>query len=227
MRRGLLCFTTLVAIFLAALVSPSFGQAAAAQTDGDNTKASDHAGGAGAASEPHAREPLSITDLALDLTVWTIVVFIGLLLVLGRYAWKPMLEGLQKREQAIESAIEQAKKDQEEAAALRAQHQQELTRVKEQERAIMEQAHRDGQAVKDRMVAEARKEIEEERERARRDNQSEREQAMRELLEQTAQLATLVATKAIRRTVTLDDQRRLVDEAVAELNFTADGGSKA
>ena len=68
---------------------------------------------------------------------------------------------------------------------------------------------------------------EEERARARRENESEIDQARRELMEQTVQLATLVSTKAIRRNMTLDDHRRLVDEAVSELNLPADVGSKA
>ncbi len=226
MRRGLLCISVLVAFFLAAQVSPSFVRAAAGHGEGE-TKVGEHPAGA----EPHSgaegtpRDPFK--SAALDLTIWTIVVFFLLVLVLGRFAWKPMLKGLQKREQDIESAIEQAKKDQEESAALRAELQQELAKLNEQVRATMEQAYRDGQAAKDRMVAEARNEIQAERDRAHREIENAREQAVRDLWEQTAQLATLVSSKAIRRNMTLDDHRNLVDEAVAELNFTADGSSKA
>jgi len=233
MRRGLFRLTTVVAFVLAVLVLSSYAQAAAAaaqhQGGGEAEpagKAGDHPAG-GAAGEHEVKTRDSLTEKAFDLTLWTIIVFFLLVLVLGKFAWKPMLEGLQKRERGIESDIEQARKDQEEAAALRAQHAQELAKIKEQERTILDQAYRDAQAVKDRLVAEARTEIQAERDRAHREIENAREQAVRDLWEQTAQLATLVSAKAIRRNMTLDDHRNLVDEAVAELNFTADGGSKA
>ena len=66
------------------------------------------------------KEP-SLFERALDLSIWTIAVFLILLFVLGRYAWKPMLQGLEQREHSIQSAMEEAKKAKEEAQALRNQ----------------------------------------------------------------------------------------------------------
>src|SRR5438067_1343731 len=63
----------------------------------------------------------SMFEKALDLSIWTLVVFLVLVFVLSKFAWKPMLEGLDKRERDIASAVEEAKKAKEEAAAL---HQQ-------------------------------------------------------------------------------------------------------
>ena len=65
---------------------------------------------------------------ALDLTIWTIVVFLLLLAVLYRFAWKPMLQGLQKRETDIHSAVEDARKAREEATRLREEVQAEAPR---------------------------------------------------------------------------------------------------
>src|SRR5438067_9652961 len=82
--------------------------------------------GAGAAPAPaHGPAPkgddspfAGETHQILDLAIWTVVVFLILLFVLSKFAWKPMLQGLQKREQDIHSAIEEAHKTREEARRL-------------------------------------------------------------------------------------------------------------
>ena len=60
-------------------------------------------------------ESPAIFKPALDLTIWTVVVFLLLLAVLYRFAWKPLLQGLSKRETDIHSAVEDARKAREEA----------------------------------------------------------------------------------------------------------------
>ena len=105
----------------------------------------------------------------LDLTIWTIVVFVIMLVVLRLLAWKPILLALQGREKAIADAIEQAKKDREEAARLREQYQRELNQGAEQVRAMLDEGRRDVQHQRDEMLAAARAEIQEGKDRARRE----------------------------------------------------------
>lgn len=152
-----------------------------------------------------------------DLGIWTIVVFVLLLLVLRRLAWGPMLEGLQKREQNIRAAREDAERAREEAQRLRGELQAEMDRAAEKVRDILDEARRDAQRSTDDMLARARVEIQKERERLHREISMARDQALQEIWNQTAQLATLVSAKAIRRELTPDDHRRLVDDAIAEL----------
>jgi F-type H+-transporting ATPase subunit b len=171
------------------------------------------------AAEDQAKKDIFLPP-RLDLTLWTIVVFGLLLLVLKRFAWKPMLAGLQGREARIRGALDEAQTARDEAQKIRADYQAEMSKAQEKIREMMDEARREGQQNKDRMVAEARAEIQSEKDRARGEIQTEREQAVQELWNQTAQLATLVSAKVIGRSLNADDHRNLVNEAVAELRDT-------
>jgi F-type H+-transporting ATPase subunit b len=157
----------------------------------------------------------------LDLSIWTIVVFLVLLFVLSKYAWKPMLQGLEQREHSIQSAMEEAKKAKEEAQALRTQLAEDAAKAQDKVREVIDQARRDAEKVSADLLAKAKTEIQGERDRFRRDVDTARDQAVKEIWGQAAQLATLISSKAIRRQLTPDDHRRLVDEAIAELDQTS------
>jgi F-type H+-transporting ATPase subunit b len=164
------------------------------------------------------KEGPNLLGIQAELGIWTLVVFVLLCLILRKAAWKPMLEGLHKREQNILSAIEDAKRARQEADALRQQFQAEMAKVHEQAAAIVEKARQDAKQLTEKMIAEARADIQEERERLHRDLQTAKDQALQELWNQTAQLATMIASKAVQRQLSVDDHRRLVDESLAELS---------
>src|SRR5207244_3536909 len=123
----------------------------------------DDAHGGGAAKKPNIFEP------ALELGIWTVVVFVVLLLVLRKMAWKPMLEGLHKREQSIHGPLDDARRDREEAERLRQQLQAEIAKAHEQVAAITEQGRQASQRSTEEMIAKARADIQAERERQRRE----------------------------------------------------------
>jgi len=176
--------------------------------------------GATAASHTEAGEAAGqpgIFGWALDLAIWTIVVFLILLWVLSRYAWKPMLEGLQRREDSIRGALDEAQRAREEAKTLQARFEAEMNRAQEKVREVMDEARRDAQGLRDEMVAKAKSEIQTERDRLRHEIEMARDQALAQLWNQTAQLATLISAKAIGRQLKVEDHRELVDEAIAEI----------
>src|SRR5438067_621021 len=76
----------------------------------------------------------------LDLTIWTIVVFVVLLLVLKKFAWGPMLQGLQNREAAIRGALDEAQSARDEAHQLRTQLQAEMEKMNEKMREALDEA---------------------------------------------------------------------------------------
>ncbi len=159
----------------------------------------------------------SFMDQAADLGVWTLVVFGLLLLLMWKYAWKPILQGLHKREETIHNAIAEAERARDEAQQVRAQLQQKMDQASETVRQIHEEARRRAQQNVDELIAKARADIQAERDRLRREIETARDQALQQLWNQSAQLAALIATKTIRRQLNPDDQRRLVDEALADL----------
>jgi F-type H+-transporting ATPase subunit b len=160
---------------------------------------------------------------AMDLGIWSLVVFLVLLLVLGKFAWKPMMQGLEHREQAIHSALHEAHQAREETGRLRAELEEQLRRANDQARAVLDEARRAAERTTAEMTAEAHKKIQAEHERLQREMNLAYDQARRDLQTQVAQLATLVAGKVLRRQVNHDDHRQLVDEAVAELRQAGDG----
>jgi F-type H+-transporting ATPase subunit b len=164
-----------------------------------------------------AEKETNILALSWDLGLWTIVVFGLLLFVLRRLAWTPWLEATRRREQNIQQALLEAQRAREEAQRLRSQLQSEMDRAAEKVREILDEARADAQRATDEMLGKTRAEIQKERERLHREIGMARDQALQEIWNQTAQLATLVSAKAIRRQLSPDDHRRLVDEAIAEL----------
>ena len=208
MRRSKFFFFALVA--LAALVGPA---AAPARADEPHTNA-------GEVVKKTPDEPPIFTPVRIDLGIWTLVVFLLLFFILAKYAWGPMLEGLKRREETIRGALDDAQRTRDEAQRIRAELEQQLARANEQVRAILDEGRRAAERTTQEMTSKARAEIQAERERLHREIELARDQALQQIWGQTAHLATLAASKAIRRQLTLnpDDQRRLVEEALAELN---------
>ena len=173
--------------------------------------------GQGETKHEESPEPPIFTPVRLDLGLWTLVVFLLLLFVLSKYAWGPMLAGLKKREENIRAAIDDAQKARDEAQQLRADLAKERAKIAEETRTAMDEARRAAQQLRDDMVAQTKAEIQTERDRLHRELDSARDQALKQMFEQTAQLATLVSAKAIRRELSPGDHRRLVDEALVDL----------
>jgi F-type H+-transporting ATPase subunit b len=180
----------------------------AAEEPKGESKTAEHKGGS---------EEVNIFAPALGLGFWSVVVFVVLLLTLRKYAWNPMLEGLQKREQTIHGALEEARLAQEQAQRTRDQFQKQMDNAQEKVRDLLDAARRDAQRATDEMIAKARSEMQVERERLHREIDQARDQALEKLWSQAAKLATLVSAKAIRRHLNVDDHRQLVDEAIADL----------
>ena len=156
-------------------------------------------------------------EFRADTALWSIVVFVGLFLILRTKAWPLVLEGLQKREETIRSSLEEAKRTRAEMEQLRAQFQKELAEAHQQIPKLLEEARRDAEHVATEMRTKAAADIQTERERLRRELEIAKDQAIKELWEQSAQLATLISAKAIGRSLTEDDHRRLLDEAMQEM----------
>jgi len=88
----------------------------------------------------------------------------------------------------------------------------------DQIRQLIDEARRDGQVLKDEMISKAKEEIAAERERLHRELQLAKDQAMKELLTKSSDLALLVSTKAIKKSLTIEDHRVLVNDCLMELS---------
>src|SRR4051812_14824906 len=187
--------------------------------------AQEHKDAAGHAAGGHGEKAVSIFPDKADLGLWSLVVFLILFAVLAKFAWGPILQGLQKREAAIHDALHEAAKARDEAHALRAQLQQEMGQAHEKVRAIIDEAKRDAQTTADDVLAKAKADIAQERERLHREIQVETDQALQSLWARAADLATQVSARAIGRQLDGDAQRRLIDEALTDLKQAAGKGN--
>lgn len=150
----------------------------------------------------------------------TLAVFLTLLAVLYFTAWKPILKGLKAREDNIFAAKDEALKTKKEAEDLRAKLQAEFAAANDRIRAMMDEARRDADALKAAEKAVGVKDAQQERERAKREIETAKEQALQEIQQTAVQLAALMSSKAVGRSLGEDDHRRLVAESLSELKNT-------
>lgn len=170
---------------------------------------------------------VNVMDISWDLGLWAVVVFVLLFLILRAKAWGPILEGLQKREDTIRSAVEEAKIARGETQRLQAQYKAEMDAKFAEIPKIMEEARRDAEALKEELRSQATKEIQTDRQRLRREIESARDQALKELWEQAAQLATLISVKVIGKSLSEEDHRQLIDESLEEIRQASSAGPAA
>lgn len=189
----------------------------AAQTGHD-----DHAND-GHGDDAHGEKPV-LLSFDPGTAIWAIIVFVALLLVLRGSAWNPILRGLQDREAFIEKSINDAKTEREEAKKLLADYQAQLDKAREEATAIVEEGRRDADGVRQRMLEDARKEAEELSARARREIRLATDGAIKELYDRTANLAVDVAGQIIRKELSPDDHRQLVDEALQKMDSSQQAG---
>jgi F-type H+-transporting ATPase subunit b len=151
------------------------------------------------------------------LMFWTLFIFIILLLVLTRFAFKPLTAAVEAREKALEDAIEAARRDREEAAALLAEHRQLVKQGHEDAQRFIVEGRAAGEKVREEIVAQAHREQQQMLERARAEIGAERDRAIAELQREAVSLAVLGAGKVIEKDLDNDTNRKLVDSFLASL----------
>jgi F-type H+-transporting ATPase subunit b len=149
--------------------------------------------------------------------VWTLVVFLLAVVLLGKFAWGPLLSTLQERESFIRDALTRAKSDREQAEARLAEYTTKLEEARAEATAIVEEGRRDAEAVHSKIEQTAREEADRMIERAKREIEVAQKTAVRELYEQSATLATEVAARVLKREVSAADHQRLIAEAIEQL----------
>ena len=150
--------------------------------------------------------------------IWTLVIFILVVIVLGKFAWGPILNTLQARETFIREALETAKRDRDEAELRRKEYEDRLAQARAEATAIVDEGRRDALVTKQRIEEEAQREADKRLERAKREIQIATETATKELYQLSTRLATEMAGKVIGRELTPQDHERLIAESLDGLN---------
>jgi F-type H+-transporting ATPase subunit b len=161
----------------------------------------------------------------VGLMIWTLLTFGITLYILNKLAFPKISEQLDKRQRAIEESIDTAEKTKAEAEEILAEYRQRLSEARTQAEEIVARARKAGEQHQEESLQQARVQREELMEQTRRDIDAETRRAIQQIRNEVADLTVLATEKVTRKTLTDDDQRRLVEEALSELDFEALAGS--
>jgi F-type H+-transporting ATPase subunit b len=158
---------------------------------------------------------------SLGLMIWTLIVFGVSVYILRRFAFPRIADALDRRQRAIEDSIDAAERTRTEADKILAEYRERLKEAREQSEDIVARARRAADRVEDEAKADAAKTREELMERTRRDIEAETRRAIGEIRREVADLTVLATEKVARKTLTGDDHKRLIEEALDEFDFAA------
>jgi F-type H+-transporting ATPase subunit b len=156
----------------------------------------------------------------VGLMIWTLLAFLVALFVLRKYAWPAITEALDKRQRAIEESIETAERARAEAAGLLDEYRERLKEARSQADEIVARARKAGEVRERESLEEAKVKRDELMEQTRRDIEAETRRAIQEIRKEVGDLTILATEKVTRKSLDEDDQRRLVEEALSDLDFS-------
>src|SRR3990172_4363144 len=159
------------------------------------------------------------------LIFWTVLTFVLLAILLGRFAWRPLLGAIEERERTIRESLEQARRDREEARALLEQHRSLLTQARRERAEAVAAGQRDAERVKVEILEEAKTQREQLLRQTDVQIAALIRQAREDLRGVAADLAVQAAGKLLAKNLDDATQRRLVEDYLKDLGEFASGPS--
>ncbi len=157
----------------------------------------------------------------VGLMVWTLLLFLVSMYILSKLAFPRISAALDKRQHAIEESIDHAEKVRHEADELLEEYRERLKEARQQAQEIIDRARKAAEAHEREVGEDAKAKRDQLMEQTRRDIEAETKRAIQEIRREVADLTILATEKVTRKTLTDDDQRRLVEDALSELDFNA------
>jgi F-type H+-transporting ATPase subunit b len=162
----------------------------------------------------------------VGLMIWTLLAFGITLFLLNKFAFPRIAEALDRRRQAIEDSIEHAEQAKREADELLEEYRARLREAREQAEDITVRARKAADSLADDAKAQANQQREELMERTRRDIEAETKRALDEIRKEVANLTVIATEKVTRKSLTPEDHRRLIEEALGEVDFSELAGTE-
>jgi F-type H+-transporting ATPase subunit b len=156
----------------------------------------------------------------LGLMIWTLLAFGVTLFILNKLAFPRIAEALDRRRKAIEDSIEHAEQAKREADELLEEYRARLREAREQAEDIAVRARKAADALADEAKVQATQQREEMLASTRRDIEAETRLALEEIRKEVANLTVIATEKVTRKSLTPDDHRRLIEEALGEVDFS-------
>jgi F-type H+-transporting ATPase subunit b len=156
----------------------------------------------------------------IGLMIWTLVSFGLAIWVLNKFAFPRIADALDKRQRAIEESIDTAERTRAEADEILREYRERLADARKQADDIVARARKAGEQHEAESLAKAKEQREELLAHTRKDVEAETRRAIQEIRREVADLTVMATEKVTRKTLDEDDQRRLVEEALGELDFS-------
>ena len=161
----------------------------------------------------------------LGLMIWTLVVFVFTMWVLSKLAFPRIQEALDRRANAIRESIEAAERQRQEADRLLDEYRQRLKEAREQADDIVARARKAAEAATAAAIADGKERREELVAAARRDIEMESRRSLERIRKEVADLTVLATEKITRKALDSEDHKRLIEEALEEVDFSALAGN--
>ena len=168
-----------------------------------------------------ADDPPGLVDPVIGVMLWTLIVFGIVFVILWKLVFPRITEALDKRQRMIEDSIDAADKTRADADQLLAEYRERLSDARGQADEIVARARKTAEAHEEEVIGEARAKREEMMEQTRRDIEAETRRAIQQIRAEVADLTVLATEKVTRKTLDTADQKRLVEEALSELDFAS------
>ncbi len=156
----------------------------------------------------------------LGLIFWTFIVFLSLLWILKRFAWKPILETLDERENRIQAALDEAERSRQEAQEMLQKYQQLLDDAKRESQDIIAKSRKMAEATRDEIVQKAQAEANHLIDRARKEIELARSKAVDELRREAVELSLMIASRLIGKSLSREDHERLIADSMEQMGET-------
>jgi F-type H+-transporting ATPase subunit b len=157
----------------------------------------------------------------LGLMIWTLVIFLFTMWVLSKVAFPRIQEALDRRAKTIAESIEAAERQRRESDELLEEYRGRLAEAREQADDIMSRARKAAETAEAEATTSGKEKRDELVAAAKRDIEAETRRSLEQIRKEVADLTVLATEKVTRKTLTADDQRRLVEEALSEVDFTS------
>jgi F-type H+-transporting ATPase subunit b len=170
-----------------------------------------------AGAQEHEAVTLSPFAGNLGNAIWTLGIFVIVVIVLGKFAWGPVLGLLQQREQFIHTALADAKRDRDAAEARLKEYSAKLQRAHAEAATILEETRRDAERLREEVRQRAKTEADKLIANAERQIQLQTGRALEQIRREAVDLSVMIASKIIQRNLTREDNERLIDDALKQV----------
>ena len=158
-----------------------------------------------------------LVQLDPGLFIWTIITFLVLLTLLAKFAWGPLLQALESRQNAIRKSLDDAQQARQELERLNQESAQIIRQARVDAEAIVTKSRADAERLREEMKQKAKTEADGIVKNAERQIQLETARALEQIRHEAADLSVAIASKLIQKNITREDNERLIDDALKQL----------